>query len=156
MAPLTSTLTRETRDDVLDASQGAFTSHAFSFSPQFLGSDVRYVKYFGQFFKYIPLEPAKRERFTNEILRPRFVYAAGVRVGLAPGLGGQELPIERAIFRRREHDLARLRSECRGSDRCGWHPARRRSHVRSSTTRFESRSSGWSTVWCSWISVTSS
>jgi outer membrane protein insertion porin family len=98
VAPLTSTLTRETRDDVLDASQGAFTSHAFSFSPEFLGSDVRFVKYFGQFFKYLPLEPSKRERFTNEILRPRFVYAAGIRVGLAPGLRGQDLPLSERFF----------------------------------------------------------
>ena len=98
VAPLTSTLTRETRDDVLDASQGTFTSHAFAFSPEFLGSDIRFVKYFGQFFKYIPLEPPKRERFTNEILRPRFVYAAGVRIGLAPGLRGQELPLSERFF----------------------------------------------------------
>ncbi|HEX5107881.1 MAG TPA: translocation/assembly module TamB domain-containing protein [Vicinamibacterales bacterium] len=93
VAPLTSTLTRDTRDDVLDATRGAFMSHAFSFSPEFLGSDVGFVKYFGQFFRYIALEPPRRERFTNEILRPRFVYAGGVRVGLAPGLGGDELPI---------------------------------------------------------------
>ena len=98
VAPLTSTLTRETRDDVLDASRGTFTSHAFSFSPHFLGSDVRYVKYFGQFFKYVPLEPPKRERFTNEIVRPRLVYAAGVRIGLAPGLGGQDLPLSERFF----------------------------------------------------------
>ena len=45
-----------------------------------------------------PLEPPKRERFTNEILRSRFVYAAGVRVGLAPGLGGQELPLSERFF----------------------------------------------------------
>jgi Omp85 superfamily domain len=39
-----------------------------------------------------------QRRFTNEILRPRFVYAGGVRVGLAPGLGGQELPLSERFF----------------------------------------------------------
>lgn len=92
VAPLTSTLTRETRDDVLDASEGSFMSHAFSFSPEFLGSDVRFIRYFGQFFKYVPLQPTRRERFTYELIRPRLVYAGGVRVGLARGLGGQDVP----------------------------------------------------------------
>jgi outer membrane protein assembly factor BamA/autotransporter translocation and assembly factor TamB len=94
VSPLTTTLTRETRDEVLDATTGAFFSQAFSFSPQFLGSDVRYVKYFGQYFRYFPLRPPTRERFTNNILRPRLVYAVAVRVGLANGLGsGQVVPL---------------------------------------------------------------
>ena len=39
-------------------------------------------------FITFPCDPPQRKRFTNEILRPRFVYAAGVRLGLARGLGG--------------------------------------------------------------------
>jgi outer membrane protein assembly complex protein YaeT len=94
VSPLTTTLTRETRDDVLDATTGAFFSQAFSFSPEFLGSDVRFIKYFGQYFRYFPLRPPTRERFTNNILRPRLVYAVAVRVGLANGLGsGQDVPL---------------------------------------------------------------
>jgi outer membrane protein assembly factor BamA len=85
---LTSTLTREARDEVLDATTGSFTSHAFSFSPGWLGSDLPHIKYFGQYFHYFPLQPPQRKRFTNEILRPRLVFATGVRLGLARGIGG--------------------------------------------------------------------
>ena len=88
VAPLTSTFTREARDEVLDASRGSFTSQAFAYSPSWLGSGLPYMRYFGQYFHYVPLRPPQRKRFTNEILRPRFVYAAGVRLGLARGLGG--------------------------------------------------------------------
>jgi outer membrane protein assembly complex protein YaeT len=92
VSPLTSTLTRETRDDVLDATRGQFMSHSFSVSPAFLGSDRPYIRYFGQFFTYRALQPERRARFTNEIIRPRFVYAAGVRLGLARGFGEGTVP----------------------------------------------------------------
>ncbi len=95
VAPLTSTFTREKRDDVLDASTGSFTSHAFSFSPSWLGSDVTYVKYFAQYFHYIPLQPVRRKPLTNELLRPRLVYAVGVRLGLSGGFGGSVPSAER-------------------------------------------------------------
>ena len=86
VSPLTSTLTRETRDEVLDASRGAFLSQAFSYSPGWLGSDQPYLKYYGQYFHYFPLRPPQRKPFTNEILRPRLVFATGIRLGLARGL----------------------------------------------------------------------
>ncbi len=89
VAPLTSTFTREARDEMLDASTGSFTAHAFSFSPNWLGSDEPYLKYYGQYFRYFPLRAPARKRFTNEILRPRFVYAVGARLGLARGVGGE-------------------------------------------------------------------
>jgi outer membrane protein assembly factor BamA/autotransporter translocation and assembly factor TamB len=97
VTPLTSTLTRETRDEILDATRGAFLSQAFSYSPTWLGADRAYVKYFGQYFHYVPLQRERRERFTNEILRPRFVYAVAVRAGLARALGGP-LPISERFF----------------------------------------------------------
>jgi outer membrane protein assembly factor BamA/autotransporter translocation and assembly factor TamB len=87
VSPLTSTVTRDTRDDILDATQGSFISHALSFSPEWLGADFGYVKYFGQYFRYIPLQKPQRKKFTNEILRPRLVYAGGVRLGLSHGFG---------------------------------------------------------------------
>jgi outer membrane protein insertion porin family len=93
IAALTSSLTRENRDDVLDATRGDFFSHAFQFSPGLIGSQVHFIKYFGQYFRYIPLQKPKVELFTNKVLRPRFVYATGVRLGLATGLGGQDVPI---------------------------------------------------------------
>jgi outer membrane protein assembly complex protein YaeT len=93
VSPLTTTISRDTRDEPLDAATGAFLSQAFSFSPEFLGSDFRYTKYFGQYFRYIPVEPVRRKRFTNEIVRPRLVYAGGIRIGLANGLAGVDVPL---------------------------------------------------------------
>ncbi len=95
VSPLTSTITRETRDEVLDASSGAFLSQAFAYSPGWLGSDLPYLKYYGQYFHYVPLQAPQRKPFTNEILRPRLVYAVGVRLGVAQGLGGSVPPSER-------------------------------------------------------------
>jgi outer membrane protein insertion porin family len=95
VSPLTSTFTRETRDQVLDATRGSFTSHGFSYSPTWLGGDESYIKYYGQYFHYFPLQPARRKRFTNEILRPRLVYATGIRVGLSRGFGGRVPETER-------------------------------------------------------------
>jgi outer membrane protein assembly factor BamA len=88
VSPLTSTFTREGRDEALDASRGSFVSQAFSYSPSWLGSDVSFSKYYGQYFHYVPLQTARRKPFTNEILRPRLVYAVGARLGLEHGFGG--------------------------------------------------------------------
>ena len=95
VTPLTSTLTRETRDEVLDAAKGTFVSQAFAYSPSWLGSDGPYLKYYGQYFHYFPLRPERPKPFTNEILRPRLVFATGLRVGLAHGLGGEVPTSER-------------------------------------------------------------
>ncbi|HEU4935765.1 MAG TPA: translocation/assembly module TamB domain-containing protein [Vicinamibacterales bacterium] len=95
VTPLSSTLTRETRDEVLDASKGTFLSQAFAYSPSWLGSDRPYLKYYGQYFRYFPLRPGKPKPFTNEIIRPRLVYATGARIGLANGIGGDVPTSER-------------------------------------------------------------
>jgi outer membrane protein assembly complex protein YaeT len=95
VTPLSSTLTRETRDEVLDASKGTFLSQAFAYSPSWLGSDRPYMKYYGQYFYYFPLRPEKPKPFTNEIIRPRLVFATGVRLGLANGIGGDVPTSER-------------------------------------------------------------
>jgi outer membrane protein insertion porin family len=95
VSPLSSTFTREARDEVLDASRGSFTSHALSYSPSWLGADLPFLKYYGQYFRYFPLRPPQRRPFTTEIVRPRFVYAAGVRLGLARGIGGRVTASER-------------------------------------------------------------
>jgi len=87
VSPLSSAFVRETRDEVLDATRGSFSSHAFQFSPKWLGSDDTYVKYFGQYFQYFPLQREHRKRFSNEIIRPRFVFATGVRFGISKGMG---------------------------------------------------------------------
>jgi outer membrane protein insertion porin family len=95
VSPLTTTLTRETRDEVFDASRGAFLSQAFAYSPEWLGSDGSYVKYYGQYFHYFPLRAPQRKPFTNEIIRPRLVFASGIRLGLAHGFGGSVPTSER-------------------------------------------------------------
>ena len=97
VAPLTATLTRETRDDVLDATRGSFLAHAFEYSPSWLGAERAYVRYLGQYFHYFPLQSVRRERFTNELIRPRFVFATGARVGLARGFGNV-LPTSERFF----------------------------------------------------------
>jgi outer membrane protein assembly factor BamA len=97
VSPLTSTLTRETRDEVLDASRGAFLSQAFAYSPSWLGADLPYLKYYGQYFHYFPLRPPQRKPFTNEILRPRLVFASGVRLGIARGIGG-DVPVSERFY----------------------------------------------------------
>jgi outer membrane protein assembly factor BamA/autotransporter translocation and assembly factor TamB len=98
VSPLTSTITRETRDDVLDATKGSFLSQAVSFSPHWLGADSSYIKYFGQYFRYFPLRAPQRKPFTNEVIRPRLVYAAGVRLGLAYGFHGEDVPFSERFF----------------------------------------------------------
>jgi outer membrane protein insertion porin family len=96
VTPLSSTLTRETRDEVLDATRGSFSSQAFEYSPTWLGADSAYVKYFGQYFRYVPLQAERRERLTGERLRPRLVYA-GIRLGLARAFGGV-VPLSERFF----------------------------------------------------------
>ena len=98
VTPLTTSLSRETRDDVLDATRGSFLSHAFQYSPSWLGSDDSFITYFGQYSHYVPLQPERRERFTNEIIRPRFVYAGSVRLGIAKPFGDGEVPRSERFF----------------------------------------------------------
>jgi outer membrane protein assembly complex protein YaeT len=95
VTPLSATLTRETRDEVLDASKGTFLSQAFAYSPSWLGSDRPYLKYYGQYFHYFPLRPERPKPLSSEILRSRLVFAAGARVGLATGIGGDVPTSER-------------------------------------------------------------
>jgi outer membrane protein assembly complex protein YaeT len=98
LAPLTTTLSRDVRDDLLDATKGSFTSHGLSFGMGFLGSQRHYVKYYGQYFRYIALGKPVPVPFKENVLRPRFIYAGAVRVGLATGLSGQELVQSERFF----------------------------------------------------------
>jgi outer membrane protein assembly complex protein YaeT len=90
VAPLTSSFTRDVRDDPLDASRGRFTSHAFEWGLEKLGSELRYIKYFGQYFAYIPFGKPTTVPWAHTT-RNRFVVALGARLGLAKGLGGQDV-----------------------------------------------------------------
>jgi outer membrane protein assembly complex protein YaeT len=91
VAPLTSSLSLDRRDNPLDARRGLFTSHSVEFATASLASDLRFVRYFGQFFRYVALSKPPAIRGEKGPTRPRFVYAGGVRLGLARGFGGQRL-----------------------------------------------------------------
>jgi outer membrane protein assembly factor BamA len=75
---------------VLDATRGLFISHSLSTSFRFLGSQQQFVKYYGQYYQYIPLGRKEKIPF-REAKQPRLVYAGALRLGLAGGLGGQTL-----------------------------------------------------------------
>ena len=98
VAPLTFTMNRESRDDVLDATRGSFLSHAFEWAPELLGSDVRFIRYYAQFFKYVALGKATEIPLSGGLKKPRLVYAGAARLGLARGLGGQDLVVSERFF----------------------------------------------------------
>jgi outer membrane protein assembly factor BamA/autotransporter translocation and assembly factor TamB len=62
----------DTRDSLTDPHQGRFWTAGAEVALRALGSQVDYVRLFGQFFLYVPLGP-------------RVVWAQGVRYGFAPG-----------------------------------------------------------------------
>lgn len=87
---LTSSLSRDTRDDLLDARRGYFTSHSFDFAARQLGTDFPFLKYFGQFFRYFPL--SRRDPG----VRPPFVFATAIRYGvLVPLSENRFVPTDR-------------------------------------------------------------
>lgn len=98
VAPLTWTLNRESRDDLLDATRGSFTSHSLEYAPPGLGSQLNFVRYYGQFFKYVPLSKPAEAPLGGGVRRSRFVYAGALRAGLAAGLRGQELVRSERFF----------------------------------------------------------
>lgn len=91
LSPLTVTLTRDTRDDVLDATKGLFFSQGLSTAFNFMGSQDQYMKYFGQYFQFIPLGKPVPVPFKPNLKRPRFIYAGAIRLGIAGGFGGEDL-----------------------------------------------------------------
>lgn len=116
VAPLTCTLIRDTRDNALDATHGSFLTHALAVSPRQLGSSVTFVKYFGQYFIYLPLTEPGHRLFTGEIRRPRLVFATGVRLGLSHAFGAASaVPLS-------EHFLAGGSTTVRGFEQDGLGP----------------------------------
>jgi outer membrane protein assembly factor BamA len=114
LAPLSATLTRDTRDDLLDASRGSFNAHAFEYAPSLLGSQLRYIRYFGQYFKYIPLQRPREVPWSGGDQKARLVYAGAIRVGLAQGLGGQELIPGERFFAGGESTVRGFRKDALG------------------------------------------
>lgn len=90
VARLLTSITRDTRDSALDATRGEFTSHSFEFGPKWLGSDIGFARYYGQFFKYVPLEKYFGMRTEDEEGKPvpsSFVFASALRLGLTSAFG---------------------------------------------------------------------
>ncbi len=71
-------LTRDTRDDILNATRGTFFSNSFEFAPPGLGTTFKYIKDYAQYFRFRPL-------------KKNLVWASGYRAGLAFGLGSPDL-----------------------------------------------------------------
>ncbi len=76
--------THDSRNDILNATRGMFLSNSLRYAPGFLGSDARYLRYFGQFSTY--------KKLTDFL-----IYASSVRVGLGKAWG-EELPLSERFF----------------------------------------------------------
>jgi outer membrane protein assembly complex protein YaeT len=94
IARLIGTITRDTRDNILDATRGEFTSHSFEFGPRLLGSEIGFTRYSGQYFRYVPLDKFFGKPIKDKEGRPlptNLVYAGALRLGLTSAFGGKEV-----------------------------------------------------------------
>jgi outer membrane protein assembly complex protein YaeT len=98
IAPFNVTGSRDTRDDLLDATRGSFLSQSFELAPFEIRNSLRYWRYFGQYFKYHALTRPAPVPLQEGIRRPRVIYAGGVRAGVGRGIGGQDLIISERFF----------------------------------------------------------
>jgi len=71
-------ISRDTRDDILNATRGSFFSNSFEVALPGLGTTFTYVKNFAQYFRY-------------RQVRKNLVWASGYRAGLARGFGAVDL-----------------------------------------------------------------
>lgn len=98
VAPLSATFTRETRDSFINPTRGGFLSSSLEYASNILGSQERFLRYFGQYIRYVPLAAPTELPLTTTVWRSRWVYAGAVRLGLAGGQGGQELIATERFF----------------------------------------------------------
>ncbi|MDR0310510.1 MAG: translocation/assembly module TamB domain-containing protein [Acidobacteriota bacterium] len=97
VAQLMVTLTRDTRDNILDATRGEFTAHTVGFGPTWLGSQTGFARYSGQYFRYVPLDKYLKlptRDLEGNAIPTRFVYAGALRLGLASSFGGRNVSFE--------------------------------------------------------------
>ena len=155
VSPLTSTITRETRDEVLDASRGSFLSQAFAYSPAWLGSDLPFQVLRAVF----PLHPAAGA--TASAVHDRAPPPSSWSTPWACVSGwrtvstGQFRPVSASTPAAAQHCAASLKTRSARSD-LGRIPLGRQCSSTSSTTSFGCPWSGSSTAWRSWMSGTSS
>ena len=93
------TLSRDKRDSVLDATRGEFSSHSLEFGPGFLGSEIGFTRYYGQYFRYVALDkfllkkPSAKEKKSAP---KKLIYAGALRLGLTTAFeGGSVISPER-------------------------------------------------------------
>lgn len=94
VARVIATLTRDTRDSILDATRGEFSSHSLEFGPRWLGSEIGFARYYGQYFRYVPLDKFlgwPRKDKEGRQLPARLVYAGALRLGLTDAFSGQPM-----------------------------------------------------------------
>jgi outer membrane protein assembly complex protein YaeT len=75
-------LIEDTRSSLVRPRTGRFWNATLSFAPQFLGSDLRFLKLYGQFFYFRPL--------TGNV-----IWASTYRAGIGSGFGQYLLPTDR-------------------------------------------------------------
>jgi outer membrane protein assembly complex protein YaeT len=99
VARLVLTLSRDKRDSVLDATRGEFSSHSLEFGPEFLGSEIGFIRYYGQYFRYVALDKFLLKPSKEKESKPapkKLVYAAAIRLGLTSAFeGGSVISPER-------------------------------------------------------------
>jgi len=126
VARIFTTLTRDTRDNVLDATKGEFSAHTLEFGPSWLGSETGFARYSGQYFRYVPLDKflrlSTKDRDGNA-LPARLVYAGALRLGLTSSFENREIISPERFFagggttiRGFEQDMLGEKDEWVGSD----------------------------------------
>ncbi len=95
------TLSRDTRDSILDATRGEFSSHSLEIGPTWLGSKFLFTRYYGQYFRYVPLDKFIWRQRWNELGRkvpPRLLYSGALRFGLIKGFGENDIPRQERFY----------------------------------------------------------
>lgn len=85
LSTVSSTYTRDKRDNVLDAHKGIYQSYEFDLNPAALGSSVSFTRFIGQTAYYFGL-PKK------------MVWANSIRLGLENAFAGSHVPVSERFF----------------------------------------------------------
>jgi len=85
LSTVSSTYTRDTRDNALDAHKGIYQSYEFDLNPEALGSNVSFGKFLGQTAYYYKLP--------KEV-----VWANSLRLGLEQPFAGSHVPVSERFF----------------------------------------------------------
>ena len=85
LSTLSSTYTRDTRDNLLDAHRGIYQSYEISINPAALGSSVSFARFLGQTAYYWQLPKS-------------VVWANNMRLGLEQAFAGSHVPVSEKFF----------------------------------------------------------